>query len=296
MDMYLAAIYSQLQNQAITDGAQSNKTTSSRNSSEKPSFSNTSKEQMTKPLSKPKDFSVASDTTTHRRKQTNPSSLNAAFDTTAKASENAFSSRMTSPTNDVTEQLNREVNTNSQDIPLSLVRPKEDVKTNSESTKSMKINSNDLGDAARNSHSAAKEKPTKAKETNEKTTLNAANLGEKELLLTLQALAGMTGKNDSNATLEEFNKLLLLGNPNSLGGGENADLNKINELLNATVAAEMKRLQTQQATLTREIESRSKNDTRNSSPTIRNQVSTVFVCQALLQCTYNCSRLLVCIS
>jgi len=271
--MYLAAIYSQLQQQANASTGQSSNATLS-HTSEKPAVSSTSNSILSTSNSV-SSTSKEHSSTTHRRKQTNPSSFNAVPESSRQTRDESY--RMTSLTNDASGKVKREPTSNSQDAPLSLVRSKDEVKANSENIKSIKTSSNDLGSAARNSHSLSKENPVKSKQANEKSVPSTTKMSEKELLFTLQALAGMADKNDMNAALEEINKLFFVGSPN-LSGGENADLNKINELLNATVAAEMKKLQSQQATLTREIENRSTNNGRNISPsTFRNQVSNLVV-------------------
>ena len=278
----LATIYSQLQSQGIDEAAISGKPTSSKNLSEKPAYFNASKE-LEKSIAKPKEESlnVSNDVTAHRRKQANPISINATSDGVVKACETVSgqtqevsSSRMTSITNDVMHPLKKSSGLKKQDAPLSLVRSKDAFTLSNENAKPIKVESNDCGNSASNIQGSVKEKMPKMKQTNDKMSQNSESLNEKEILFALQAFAKMTSKTDSTAALEEMNNLLLTAHSGMLNSSENLNLNKINELLTATVAAEMEKLQTQQANLTREIENLSKNDSRNlSSSVFRKQVS-----------------------
>nr|CAB3225109.1 bromodomain adjacent to zinc finger domain protein 2B [Phallusia mammillata] len=77
------------------------------------------------------------------------------------------------------------------------------------------------------------------------------SFSEKDFLAALQG----QGQGTNQPTQEDLNKLMIAAYSEMIsGGGKSGDLNKINELLTATVAAEMHRLQMEQLNLTRELE------------------------------------------
>ena len=217
-------------------------------------------------VSKPKDFYSVSnnDVTAHRRKQSKPVSLNSLPETSlnSRQSPDGASPQVTSSSNNVTQLDRKDTNSKNVDTPLSLVRSKEASTSNSEDTKSLEKNK--IGNTVTNSIAPANEKHKNTSTNNEK-------FNEKDVLLAVQALAGLSGQPDTATSVEGIN-LLLSAYSDALKGSENVDINKMNEILTATVAAEMKRLQMHQVNLTKEIETLSKND-RNSSSASRKQVN-----------------------